>query len=428
MLRNKHIYTSNIRRYNTDMNDKKRICEDKIKHLLKLFPAVVVIGARQTGKTTICKKILPDWFYLDLENPKDYDRITYDPLFFFEQYPRNLIIDEAQEHPDIFKVLRGIIDQKRSIKGRFLLTGSSSPKLLSHLSESLAGRIAIVELDTFKTIEYHNRPLGNLYNIFSNKLSLKNISEIIPSLELVNINKSWLCGGYPEPTLSNDESFYLSWMENYRKTYIERDISKLFPKLNKVAYRRFLQILASLSGNIINKAALARDIEVSEKTISEYLHIAEGTFLWRLIPSYEKNTRKSIIKMPKGHFRDTGLLHYLLNIVTENDLMTNTIIGRSFESFVTEELLKGLNSTSITNWYPYYYRTRNGAEIDLILEGNFGTLPIEVKYGKYTKLKYLRTLSKFIDEHQLPFGMLINQADSVEWLTPKIIQIPVGAI
>lgn len=132
--------------------------------------------------------------------------------------------------------------------------------------------------------------------------------------------------------------------------------------------------------------------------------------------------------MPKGYIRDTGLLHFLARIGSFEDLLENILAGASFEAFVVEEIIKGLQATLITNWYPYYYRTRNGAEIDLLLDGPFGLLPIEIKYGTSVRLKQLTALSQFLEEHNLPLGMVINQSDNVEWITSKIVQIPVGWI
>lgn len=217
-------------------------------------------------------------------------------------------------------------------------------------------------------------------------------------------------------------------MESYRDTYINRDIARLFPRLNKIAYRRFLTILSKLSGTIINKRDLGRAIEVTEGTVKDYLKIVEGTFLWRALPSFERNIIKSIIKMPKGYIRDTGLLHYLIRIKSFEELFEDPLVGFSFGAFVVEELIKGLQATSATNWEPYYYRTRNGAEIDLILDGFFGLLPIEIKYGTSVHLKQITALIQFVEEHNLPLGMVINQSESVEWITPKIVQIPVGWI
>ncbi len=178
-------------------------------------------------------------------------------------------------------------------------------------------------------------------------------------------------GGDPEPNLEDNHQFWQRWMENYYLNYLNRDISTLFPRMNKIRYQRF-------------------------------------------------------IKMPKGYFRDSGLLHYLLNIETLEDLYSNPIVGHSFEGFVIEEIIKGLQASGITNWRYHYYRTRKGSDVDLILEGYFGVLPIKIKYSSHTTVKQLRSLSDFIEKNQLPFGLVINQSNEAYWLTKKILQIPVN--
>ncbi|MBY0501388.1 MAG: ATP-binding protein [Alphaproteobacteria bacterium] len=410
------------------MSGIKRNLEYKARKMLGMFPVVAILGARQVGKTTLAKKLSSNWKYIDLEDPDDFDLISRNPKLFFKHYPKNVIIDEAQTYPELFQILRSVVDRDRSNKGRFIITGSSSPELLSHISETLAGRIGLIELGTLKANEYYRKPLSPFYELFSEKLSPKRIISGPTPLTVTELEKLWLKGGYPEPLLEGDPLFYSQWMENYRNTYINRDIARLFPRLNKIAYQRFLTILSKLSGTIINKRDLARSIEVNEGTIREYINIAEGTFLWRSLPSFDRNVVKSIIKMPKGYIRDTGLLHYLTRIGSFEELLEDPLIGISFEAFVMEELLKGLEATLVTNWNAYYYRTRNGAEIDLLLDGPFGLLPIEIKYGTSVKLKQLTALSQFIEEHKLPLGIVINQSDSIEWVTSKIVQIPVGWI
>ncbi|MGD9108604.1 MAG: ATP-binding protein [Gammaproteobacteria bacterium] len=403
----------------------KRNLFSQVTDLLEYFPIVVILGARQTGKTTLSKQIAPNWKYLDLENPRDYDNFTTDPIFVFERYPQKLIIDEAQEYPDLFKILRGVIDANRNQKGRYILTGSSNPELKNHVAETLAGRVATIELGTLKANEYYDKPLSQFYDLFKQKLSKGNIVSGAPPLTQKEINYMWLRGGFPEPIQYNDAQ-YQTWMQKYFDSYINRDLAKLFPKLNKIAYSRFINILGSLSGSILNKANIGRAVEVHESTIREYLEIAEGTYIFRLLLSYEKSKTKSIVKMPKGYIRDTGLIHYLQKISDNESLYNNQIVGRSFESFVIEELFKGIEAAGISNVNSFYYRTRNGAEIDLILDGYFGVLPIEIKYGSTVLSRQLQTLERFVIENKLPFGMIINQSKQVEWLRPRIIQIPVG--
>jgi uncharacterized protein len=396
--------------------------------LMNNFPGLVILGARQTGKTTLSKTIAPQFSYFDLEKPSDQDRIARDPEFFFSQYPQRLILDEAQEMPVIFNILRGVIDENRQQNNRFIITGSSSTELMDKVSETLAGRIAVIELGTLKFNEFYRRSMSPFYNLFKEKLSIHNLVSGPAPFTRQQVQDCWLRGGYPEPVskLKGNENYFERWMTNYQSTYINRDIAKLFPKLNKINFRRFLSMLGKLSGTILNKSDLARALAVSEPTIALYLEIANGTFLWRQLPSFENNIVKSVVKMPKGHIRDSGLLHHLLHIDDIETLYSDPIVGHSFEGFIIEELLKGIQDAGVSNILPYHYRTRGGAEIDLILEGKFGLLPIEVKLGKTVTQKQLISLNKFIKDHNTAFGLLINQADQVEWLTPSIIQIPAG--
>ena len=394
--------------------------------LLDWFPAVVILGARQVGKTTLAKELGKSWTYLDLEQPEDLDRLSYDPKFFFSEHPDSVILDEAQEYPPVFKILRGEIDSRRKQNGRFIITGSSSPALISEISETLAGRVAIVELGTLKCNEFYGLPLSPFFSIFESKPSKKLPIEGVPPLTRDQIQRLWFYGGYPEPLLANDAQRHAVWMNNYRDTYINRDVAKLFPKLNRQAYRRFLIMLCKLSGTIINKSQVGRAVEASESSIRDYLEIADGTYVWRILSSFEASVAKSITKMPKGYIRDSGLLHYLLGIHDMESLMSDPVVGASFEGFVCEELVKGLEATGATNWNIHYFRTKGGAEIDLIVQGPFGTLPIEVKYGSSVKRGSLKSLITFVKDNKLPMGMLINQSDRVEWITPEIVQVPVG--
>ncbi|MDF1654888.1 MAG: ATP-binding protein [Coxiellaceae bacterium] len=404
----------------------KRNLYNKINRLMTMFPAVVLLGARQTGKTTLTKALRPDWQYLDLEKSTDYNLIDHDTEFFFQQSSQHIIIDEAQRLPKLFETLRGVIDQDRQTKGRFLLTGSSSPDLLKNVSESLAGRVAIVELGTLKTNELFAAPPSPLYDMLADKQFARHRLDELgeATLSLQQVQTAWYKGGYPEPALNDSDEFYHLWMENYESTYINRDVANLFPRLNRVAYQRFLSMLCKLSGTILNKSDIARALEVSASSIREFLNIAEGTFLWRALPSYEKSTSKSIVKMPKGHIRDTGLLHSLLGITNTKRLLTDPIVGASFEGFIIEEIIKGLQATLLTHWSTYYYRTRSGAEIDLIMEGPFGVIPIEIKYGSTFQPKQLRHLEGFIKDNPCDFGILINQSSQARWLSPNIFQLP----
>lgn len=406
----------------------KRNQQTYIEQLLKDYPVVAILGARQCGKTTLAKEMRPEWRYIDLERPSHLEEIR-DLEHFFLHYSQSVIFDEAQRFPLLFEVLRSVIDEQRAMNGRFILTGSSSSELIKNISESLAGRIAIVELGTVKANEVAGKPLSVFYELLKQGLKKPDLCQFDENpLPYEVIQQAWLYGGYPQPILNGSPAFIHQWYDQYEQTYVYRDLSFLFPKLNKTAYQRFIRILAHLSGTIINKSQLGRDIEVSESSIRDYLEIIEGTFLWRNLLSFEGSRPKSMVKMPRGHLRDSGLLHYLLKIQNKEGLLSHPIIGRSFEGFAIEELLKGISCAGIINVDAFYYRTRNGAEIDLILDGPFGLLPIEIKYGVYTPRKALQTLHSFIAEYNLPFGVLINQGERITWLTPHILQIPIRFI
>ncbi len=384
---------------------------------------VAVIGARQCGKSTLCSMIGPGWKSYDLEKEQDYQVVKHDPYLFLQRNPRGIIIDEAQELPAFFPALRVVVDEARQENGRFLITGSSSPDLVSSISESLAGRVAILELGTLKASEMGGASAIDFYSAVEDSICVEKISSLTPAVDRDQLFQSWLRGGYPEAVQRRDKKEYRLWMDNYRATYLHRDIRKLFPGLKIEAYRTFISMLSHLSGTIINYSELARSLAVSQPTAREYVDIAHGTFIWRKIEPFTRNVTKRVSKMPRGHMRDSGLLHFLLNIDSEDDLLQNPIIGRSWEAFITEEILRGMNY-SLIPVTPYYYRTHHGAEIDLILEGHFGILPIEIKYGSTIDHRALRALKDFVDDHHLKLGIVINNADSVEWLHDKIIRLP----
>ncbi len=409
------------------MNDLKRNLETKINDLLHFFPVVIISGVRQCGKTTLAKMIRPEWHYFDLERNRDFDFITGDFEFFIKEHPHSVIIDEAQRFPELFQELRGVIDRKRQRKNRFLLTGSSSLELIKNVSESLAGRVGLVELGTFKANEIHAADFPDFYQILTEKLddsSIDRIKGLDPVVDHHQLMNTLLKGGYPEPVLDGNRKFFDAWMENYFLTYIQRDIRTLFPRLDIVKYRRFISMLASLSGTIINRSQVRRSLDISEKAIRDYLEIAQGSYIWRNLPSYEKASGKSVVKMPKGSFRDCGLSNFIQGISDREQLIRHPYIGAGFEAFITEEIIKGIQAASIVNWNYYYFRTRSGAEIDLILEGPFGILPIEIKFGNRVNQRRIQALKNFVSQNDLPLGIVVNNSDRVEAVADRIIQLP----
>ena len=409
----------------------ERHIEAQINQLLKKFPAVLLLGVRQCGKTYLLKNLYPKWKYFDLENLKDQDFLTRDFEFFFQEYPQNIILDEAQEAPEIFKQLRGVIDHKRKHNGRFLITGSSSPELIAKSSDSLAGRIAVLELGTFKVSEIRKKELSPFFEIFSSTLnssSLNFLKSMLSKHKKFDVFKFMLKGGYPDPCLSKNKDYFDVWMKNYFDTYINRDIRKLYPRLDSLRFQRFVSMLSELSGTIINRAQIGRSLDLNEVSVKDYLEIADKTYIWRQIPGFSHSKKKSLVKMPKGFLRDCGLLHYLLNIKNKEELVRSPKAGQIFESFVTEEILKGLSAKCLRHWHYSYYRTKNGSEIDLLIEGSFGLLPIEIKFSSFVERRSLTALNKFITEYSLPFGLVINNSQEIKMVSEKVLQIPVTCL
>jgi len=228
-------------------------------------------------------------------------------------------------------------------------------------------------------------------------------------------------------------------MENYIDNYVNRDIRSLFPRLNIYNYRRFLTLLAQYSGHQLNMSNMATALEVSVSTVKDYLDIIHQTFLWRNLEPYINNPLKKVQKSnirgssflkkklePRiGFFRDQGILHHLLRINELEQLLLHPVAGFSFESFVIEELIRGLEATMATQLEFTYYRTVDKSEVDLVIEGNFGILPVEIKLNTVIKQRELRGLKNFIDDMKCPYGFVINRGKRIEMLTDKILQIPV---
>lgn len=409
--------------------EKKRSLEDKINRLLTMFPVVAVIGPRQCGKSTLVRRLRPDWKYYDLESPDDYQLISSDPKGFLNLHPGELIIDEAQQYPELFRVLRGVIDADRSRKGRFLLTGSSSPEIVRGITESLAGRIVTVELWPFKQNEFRETELSGCYQRLTEKATdPRDFLDLKPVLPLPESLMIWLRGGFPEPLIAggNNDDFYRQWMESYLINYVGRDIRQLFPRLNIHNFRRFLTLLAQFSGHQLNMSDIARVLEVSVSTVKDYLDIIHQTFLWRNLPPFTGNCLKKVQKAKKGFFRDQGLLHSFLRITDLDRLLLHPVAGFSFESFVTEEIIRGLQATMATQLEFSYYRTIDRSEVDLIIEGDFGTVPVEIKLGSVVKKGSLRGLENFLLDTGSSFGIVVNSGKRPELLSDRIVQLPVN--
>ena len=406
------------------MHDIKRTAVSAVKQLLGKFPCVAVIGARQVGKTTFVRQVLPSSPLFDMGKRADYDRISYDPDFFLAQQKGPIIIDESQILPELFSSLRITIDNNRGQNGKYLITGSSSPELLKNITESLAGRVAIYELGGFSLEEQWGCDKSRFYDLI-HKGDVGKLEHMKPRFSQKQIMTSCFLGSYPEPFLKfkNDRQGFALWMENYFQTYVKRDVRGLFPGLNIVVFQRFIGMLAASSGQILNYSEYARSLDVSQPTVKSYFEIAHGTFIWRIIQSYQKSLKKRVIKMPKGHMRDTGLLNYLLSMPSVDALYSYPSVGRIWETFVIEQIIKGFSS-SLIPVKTCYYRTSNKAEVDLVLEGDFGIIPVEIKMGTSTDRRNLAAIENFIDDYKIKFGIIVNNAEETAWISKKILQVP----
>ena len=400
-----------------------RHIQARIDEALLLFPCVALLGVRQCGKTTLINNLPKNWKKYDMEKTSDRELVLRDPDLFFRMNPQQVAIDEAQMVPELFPALRVAIDANRNSSGRFIITGSSSTDLSRKISETLAGRISIMELSTFSISEAYNHSVSDLFLVpFTDCKSL--VQNQNPArFTLQQVLTYWEKGGYPEPWIKKSERFHELWMSNYFDNYLNRDLVSLFPKLNRDKYRLFLQSLSQLSGTIINYSNLARSLGISAPTAREYLEIAHGTFVWRSLPAYEKNATKRIVKHPKGHFRDSGLLHYLWHIGEQSDLLSHPLMGRSWESMIIENIIQGFQQSGLS-FDPYYYRTGARAEIDLIIESAKGILPIEIKFTQKINGRDLRALKDFIKERNCPIGWVVHNGERIEWLDEKVLGIP----
>lgn len=326
------------------------------------MPAVALLGARQVGKTTLAKTIGKEReaLYLDLESPEDVLKLS-DPLSFLRTHNDKLIIlDEIQRMPDIFTVLRGVIDQKKQQghkTGQFLLLGSASMDLLRQTSESLAGRIRYLEMSGLNVLE---------------------AGEDIQSLQNL-----WFRGGFPDSCLASEDEIAMDWLEDLIRTYLERDVPQMGFSVPAGRLRRLWTMLAHLQGEPVNISKLASNLEVQRASINQYIDILTDLLLVRRLEPWHENVKKRLVKSPRYYIRDSGINHRLLGIGNYDALLSNPVLGKSWEGFVMENIHSVLPRRTET----YFYRTAAGAEIDLVIRMPSSEIwAVEIKHGVSPKL------------------------------------------
>jgi predicted AAA+ superfamily ATPase len=336
---------------------------NRLEETVQRTPAVALLGARQVGKTTLAQVIAHDRpsIYLDLESPEDLVKLS-DPTAFLSLHDDKLVIlDEIQRSPDLFMVLRGLIDKNRKAgrKGdQFLLLGSASIDLLKQSSESLAGRISYIEMTGLNLLE-------------------------VPAQASGDIQRLWLRGGFPQSYLAETDTFSMEWLENLIRTYLERDIPQMGFRVPANRLRRLWTMLAHLQGETVNFSQLGGNLEVDGKTVSHYLDILVDLLLVRRLEPWYANVKKRLVKSPRFYIRDSGILHRLLGISDFDALLSSPVVGKSWEGFVVENILSVLPGRAEA----YFYRTAAGAEIDLLLRFSSSELwAIEIKKGTAPKV------------------------------------------
>jgi hypothetical protein len=380
----------------------QRIIHQRLNDLLAQFPAVALLGPRQVGKTTLAfaqKDIHPDVVYLDLELPSAQRQLD-DPEAFFAAHPNQLVIlDEVQRLPGIFSILRGVIDQRRrdgEAAGQFLLLGSASGVLLQQSSESLAGRVAQLELTPFQAREVFNE-----------------------GVSAADLNALWVRGGFPLAWLASNDAASLTWREVFITTYLEKDIPALGPRIPATTLRRLWTMLAHNQGELLDQAKLASALAISGQTVGRYIDLLSDLMLVRRLRAWSGTVGKRLVRAPKVYVRDSGLVHALLGLQDLDAVLSHPVAGSSWEGFVLEQLINAAPSAQAS-----FYRTSNGAEVDLVLEfRNSQTWVIEIKRssaptvskGFYTAANDLSASRKLL---VAPVGQSYPMKEGIEVMSP----------
>jgi predicted AAA+ superfamily ATPase len=356
------------------------------------FPIVVVLGARQVGKTTLARAAFPSHRWVDLEDPRTAERFRQDARFELDAGgDAGLILDEAQAVPSVFGALRGAVDAQRARLGRYIVLGSAQPQLVRGVSESLAGRATIVELDPLTAYEAGQGTAPKTWA------------------------QVWLQGGFPDALRSDSRR----WWESYLRLVLERDLPQYGVRADPLFLRRLLTMLAHQHGGLLNASALGGSLGVSHHTLLRHLDVLESIYLLRRLPPYFRNIGKRLTKSPKAYLRDTGLLHHLLNISTAEELHAHPSRGASWEGFVIEDVLRR-ERLAHPGAQAFFWRTAVGAEIDLVLDRGDERIAVEIKAGRGDDARAVRTLREAMPDVGASRAWIVDQAAGVERIGERI--------
>ncbi|MCX7048021.1 MAG: ATP-binding protein [Candidatus Sumerlaeota bacterium] len=373
-----------------------RDASDFVRKLAGQFPVVLILGPRQCGKTTLARHSITG-SYFDLEKPSDYQFFSADIELALRQMKGKIILDEAQALPNIFSVLRSLVDEDRR-RGRFYLLGSVSPELVRGISESLAGRVGIVELTPF-------------------------LFDEVSRGRKMDLMKFWLRGGFPEACLAKSNERWRLWQQNYLRTFIERDIASRGLTMTPPEIRRLMGMIAHCHGGILNASTLGQSFGISYHTVENFLNILEGYFLVRRLQPYYMDLGKRLVKAPKLYIRDTGLLHSLLGIGDRMQLLQSPSRGASWEGFMIEQIIAWENLRRPGAGF-YYFRTHAGAEIDLIVDHGQSRTGYEFKCSLSVAPHDWAHLKTGIEDGVIHQGRLVYLGDRAFPVTNQIEVIP----
>ena len=376
----------------------------KLLESLKTFPVVGLVGPRQVGKTSLARQLVAELgqtgksdqggqsaVMLDLERPSDLAKLTEPELFLEPLANRLVVLDEVQLRPDLFPVLRALVDAQRT-PGRFLILGSAAPALIQQSSETLAGRVEFLEL----------APL-NLAEVALNEVNANAGSDNMTT----TAQTLWSRGGFPDSYLARSDAASMRWREAFVRSYLERDIPQLGIRISAATLRRFWLMLAHYHGQLWNASTLAGSLGVSAPSVRHYLDILESTFMVRVLQPYSANLGKRLVKSPKVYVRDSGLLHALLNLPDRDALLGHPALGASWEGWVIEQIL----AQAPDGTRPYFYRTASGNELDLLLELPGGALrAVEIKHSAAPKVG--KGFNEALDALKLEKGFVIAQVEA----------------
>lgn len=363
-----------------------RVLETKLKEYLDFFSVIGITGPRQSGKSTLLLHVLPNYQYITFDDHRHVDLFYADPEKFMRLYQDNTIFDEVQKVPELFNYIKLAVDNDRSKRGKFVLTGSNQFAFIKGLSESLAGRIGLLALLPY---QFSEMPFACLQN-------------------------SIFKGGYPE-LVEKKYQLFDDWFSSYMETYLINDVNTILNIGNKRDFRRLIHLLAVNTSQLLNCSHYARDLGVDVKTIKSWLSVLEASYIIFLLPPYFNNHGKRIIKSPKIYFYDTGLVSYLTGVHTWEQFEKGPLFGPLFENYIVSEIYKK-ELHHKTHAELFYYRTSNGEEVDLIIDRKQHKELIEIKAGETFKPRMLTTMESLLEKGDK--GFLLYNGKSLPYLAP----------